>query len=63
MKASEEFRRGMLAALAVVALHGEDTIYDEIVRTQGRDELATQARKDGAMRWSGMDKCLRRARS
>jgi len=53
--------RGFIAALAPLAPFEEDTIYDEVVNTVDEAELIQQARKDGAMRWSGLSRYVRRA--
>lgn len=50
------FYSGILAALAVVALHDAETIFREIVATANEAELIRVARKDGAMRWSGLSR-------
>ena len=55
------WRRGYTAALASFSQWGEDTIYDEAVEASGEpDELIRQARKDGAMRWSGLSGYVKR---
>lgn len=53
---------GIICALAVVVAHGSDTIYDEIVATVDQDVLLYEARRSGNMRWSGLDKFMRRQR-
>ena len=63
MKTSEEFYLGAICALAAMATFGEDTIYDEIVKTFDEDELIRVARKTGNMRWSGLDQYRKRKRS
>ncbi len=52
--ADEAFIQGMLVALAVVALHDEETIYREIVDLQGSDDLVWVARKHSDMKLSGL---------
>lgn len=52
--AGEAFIQGMLAVLAVVALHDEETIYREIVDLQGEDDLVWVARKHSDMKLSGL---------
>lgn len=47
-------------ALAVLAQFGEDTIYDEVVSSGEPEAVVSQARKDGAMRWSGLSGYVRR---
>lgn len=53
--------RGYIAALAALAQFEEDTMYDEVVDAAGGG-LVEQARKDGAMRWSGLTGYVRRQR-
>ena len=50
----QSFYAGVLSALAIIAIHDERTLFDEIVSTVGETELVKTARKDGAMRWSGL---------
>lgn len=61
MSADVEFLRGVTAALAVLEVSGEgcSTLYEEIVGTVGGAKLIRQARRDGAMRWSGLGKYTR----
>ena len=56
-----EWYRGFIAALAPLAQFEEDTIYDEVVCTVNEEELIQQARKDGAMKWSGLTEYRKRA--
>ena len=51
---NDNFYSGILAALAVVACYDEETLFREIVKTVHEDKLIKVARKDGAMRWSGL---------
>ena len=51
---------GIISALAVIELHGEDTIYDEVVALCDVDELLACARQEREMRFSGLDHYLRR---
>ena len=51
---SKDFFRGVITSLAVLKGFGMDTIYEEIIKTVGEDELVRIARSDGAMRWSGL---------
>lgn len=51
-----DFYAGMLAALAVVALHDQETVFRNIVETADEEALIKVARADGAMRWSGLSK-------
>ncbi|HDZ38487.1 MAG TPA: hypothetical protein ENH62_09420 [Marinobacter sp.] len=53
-KEDEAFLQGMLVALAVVALHDEETIYREIVDLQGEADLVWVARKHSDMKLSGL---------
>ncbi len=48
------FLRGTLAALAVVAVHGEETLYREIVATAGEVELAEACENMEDFEWSGL---------
>jgi hypothetical protein len=57
---NDEFYRGAICALAALAPFGEDTIYDDVVNTFDETELIRIARNDGAMKWSGLSKYLRR---
>ena len=50
------FYAGVLSALAIVAIHDERTLFDEIVDATGELQLVKRARRDGAMRWSGLSK-------
>ena len=50
------FYAGILTALAVVAQADERTLFDEIVKLVGADELVKTARRDGCMRWGGLSK-------
>lgn len=52
----QSFYAGVLSALAIVAAHDERTLFDEIVDATGEIELVKRARRDGAMRWSGLSK-------
>jgi hypothetical protein len=52
--------RGFTVALASLAPFGQDTIYDEVVSSGDPEALIRQARKDGAMRWSGLSGYVRR---
>lgn len=51
---NDEFYAGILAALAVVALHDKETIFREIVNTTDERELVAFAKRDGAMEFSGL---------
>ena len=53
--------RGYICALAALALWDQDTIFDNIVKAYGNPEaLIDQARRDRAMRWSGLSGYLQR---
>ena len=52
---------GYICALAPLAQYGQDTIFDEVVDSFGEAEaLIKRARRDGAMRWSGLSAYVRR---
>lgn len=51
-----DFYHGVIAALAVVALHDQRVVFDEIVGTLDEKELISVARRNGDMRWSGLSK-------
>lgn len=56
-----EWIRGYTCALVALAPWGEDTIFDEVVESSGEVEaLIKQARRDGAMRGSGLSGYVRR---
>jgi len=50
------FYAGILTALSVVAAADARTIFDEIVKQVDETALIKTARRDGAMRWSGLSK-------
>ncbi len=53
----EDFYHGILAALAIVVVHDEETIYREIVNSTDRKKLIAVAKADeGAAEWSGLVK-------
>ena len=53
--------RGFTVALASLHIWDLGTIYDGVVDESGEaDALIRQARKDGAMRWSGLSGFVRR---
>jgi hypothetical protein len=56
-----EFLRGATAVLAHMETAGEgcSTLYNEVVQFIGAASLIRQARRDGAMRWSGLSSYLR----
>lgn len=51
---------GIISALAVIELHGEDTIFDEVVALCDKDELFAHAKREGEMTFSGLARYLRR---
>lgn len=55
-KNNKDFYAGIITALAIVDLHGEDTIYDEIVNTCDVAELVKHAKQDGELEYSGLVK-------
>ena len=53
---------GYICALASLHEFGEDTIFDHVVDSSGEAEaLIKQARRAGAMRWSGLSGYVRRS--
>jgi len=54
------FMAGVACALAVVKVHGQDTIFDEIVASVGEEQLLAECRRRGVMRWSGLSDYVRR---
>lgn len=56
------FRRGMIAALAVVAALDEETVYREIVHTQGARSLVEACEGAEDFEWSGLARYYRRHR-
>ena len=53
-RSHDDFYAGMLAALEIVALHGEEAIFREIVETANEAELVEYAQRDGMMDCSGL---------
>lgn len=53
-KNSDSFYAGMLAALAVVALHDNETIFHEIVELDDAQALVAFAKRDGQLEMSGL---------
>ena len=52
---------GYICALAPLNEYAEDSIFDHVVDSSGEAEaLIKQARRDGAMRWSGLSGYVRR---
>jgi len=56
--AKSDFYAGIITALAIVDLHGQDTIYDEIIETLGKDVkgLVRHAIKNDELEFSGLAK-------
>ena len=54
MTLSDDFFRGILTALEILAIHDERTIFDEIVQSAGEKDIIRVARSDGEMRRSGL---------
>ena len=50
------FYAGILTALSVVAQADQRVLFDEIVKQVDVDALIKTARRDGAMRWSGLSR-------
>lgn len=53
-KEDQAFYSGILTALAVVALHDQETVFREIVDIVDEKELIWVAKKNAEMRWSGL---------
>lgn len=57
----KNWRWGYICALAALNDYGEDTIFDHLVDATGEAEaLVKKARRDGAMKWSGLSGYVRR---
>ena len=50
------FSHGVLAALALVASHDQETIYHEIVNTVDEDQLIKTAQQEQCTDWAGLTK-------
>ena len=48
------FYGGMLAALSVVAVHDQETLFREIVGTVKEEELVAAALEDESAEWAGL---------
>jgi hypothetical protein len=48
------FLKGMHAALAVVALYNEETLYDEIVSSASAEQIVAAADEEGDAEWAGL---------
>ena len=53
-QSSDDFYAGILAALAIVSLHNNQTIFDEIVASCDINALVGFAIKDDSFEWSGL---------
>jgi len=51
---TQAFYAGIITALAVVALHDEQTLYEEIIDTLDKDELIEFARMNEELEFSGL---------
>lgn len=51
-----EFYSGILTALHLLDMHGQDTIYDELVNLCNLKELVSYSVIDGEFDWSGLSK-------
>ena len=60
-KVKKDWLWGYICALAPLNEYGEDSIFDHVVDSSSEAEaLIKQARRDGAMRWSGLSGYVRR---
>ncbi len=55
-KCDKAFYSGIMTALCLIDLHGQDTIYDELVAQCNKDELVAVATEEGELGWSGLAK-------
>lgn len=55
-EATGDFYAGIISALAVIALHDQETIFREIVDLCDEGELIAHARKNDEMEFSGLSK-------
>lgn len=55
-KIDKSFYYGILTALNLLALHGEDTIFVELVDMCDVKELVAVAVENGELEWSGLSK-------
>lgn len=59
----QSFFGGILTALAIIHIHGEDTIFDEVIATLGGESLAMlieHAKNNDELEWSGLADYLER---
>ena len=54
--------RGYTVALAALAQFDQSTIYDAVVNNGEPEAIIRLARRDGAMRWSGLSGYVRRTK-
>ena len=62
-KDDQSWLRGYTVALATLSQFDQDTIYDAVVAGGEPDAMIRQARRDGAMRWSGLSGYVRRTQA
>ena len=62
-KTHVDFYHGVIVALAVVELHQQDVMFDEIVGSVGSEKLLNVARRNGDMRWSGLSRYVKRCKN
>lgn len=53
-KEDKAFYGGIITALAIVALHDQQTIYEEIIDTLDKDELTQHATENEELEFSGL---------
>jgi hypothetical protein len=53
-KADKAFYGGILTALAILRIHDQQTIFDEVVGTTDVKELVRYAKEENEMEWSGL---------
>ena len=58
---NDGFSEGILNALALCCGHGDlgSTYYTELLRLAGEEKVIAYARKQGSMKWAGLDRYLR----
>ena len=59
---NQAWLRGYTVALAALAQFDQSTIYDAVVDGGEPEAIIRQARRDGAMRWSGLSGYVRRTK-
>jgi hypothetical protein len=62
---TKSFYSGVRTALAVIRLHGEDTIFDEVMDALGGDvdEFVQEAKNEGEYEFAGLDAWEKRNQS